>query len=87
MTFKKGLIICFSLVFMLSGCTTLGKHKNDWPILQEPVSKPVKFNRVIGGYFITDQDATNLVDNIDALKICIEKQNLLINGIIKYYEK
>ena len=86
---KKDLIICFSLCFLIgtTGCVTIGKHKTDWPMPSEPVLKPVKLVRVWGGYFITTKNATNLVDNIDALKAYREKQKLLIDEMIRYYEK
>jgi len=91
MIFKKDLIIYFSfgliLISSLTGCITFKKAKNEWPLPPEPISNPVKFQPTFRGYFITNKDATNLVNNIEDQKAYIEKLKLLINEMNQYYGK
>ena len=89
---KNVLIICFSLIlFFCFGCSIIHVRDNKWETPQYPKSLPVEvvpMNRVLGisdGFWISPQHASNLVDNVDALKAHIEKLEAQIETMKKYY--
>lgn len=77
---KIVLIICFSI--FLSGCSNLGRNTG-WKYPNKPKLQKVEFEPVNNGFFITSKNATNLVNNIDELKVYIEK----LEELVKVMEK
>ena len=93
MTLISVLKICFSLllVFMMGCSTTVGGSKNTWRLPLKPNLKSCNIvsiretNNVSDGYYLSVDNASNLVDNIDELKSYIKKLEILVNKISKYY--
>jgi hypothetical protein len=82
---KSVLIICSSLLF--AGCISLQpKASITWVQPPKPQTEKVEFIAQRGGYFVTDVDSIQLADNIDELKAYIEKLEVLIKEMLKYYE-
>jgi uncharacterized lipoprotein YajG len=76
--FRIVLIICLSSLFLTS-CATQNPEK--WPLPQKPELSPVYFQRVANGFYLSENNATNLVNNIDNLKAYIKKLEILIKTI------
>lgn len=71
---------------LLTGCATI-KKQGGWPLPPQPVTKPVKFSKCIGGYFISTQSATNLASNVEELKAYSAKMEVLVDEMIRFYEQ
>ena len=87
---KPALTICFSIIlgFALVGCiTTVNSTGREWEVPPTPITIPVKFEPMSGGFFLSNQDSTNLANNVDILKAHIEKLELMINTMESYYEE
>ena len=90
---KSALKIYFSLVVfcLLSGCTTFNYGGERWPSPPKPQVKPVLIlpikdaNIKDSGFYLSSECATNLVDNVDELKAYIEKLEIMIKEMKKYY--
>jgi outer membrane murein-binding lipoprotein Lpp len=78
------LTICFSLC-CVCGCITTGK--GEFPLPQKPQTQKVNFEQVDNGYFLTNEEAKKLADNVDELKAYIEKLELLVDAMNKHYGK
>ena len=86
-TLKTALMICFSVLLLGNGCASLrGYDRERWLLPAEPQIKPVKFVPQDDGFFLTKQDSSNLADNIDELKARIDKLEILIVWMCKYYK-
>ena len=79
------LVITF---LVLSSClsTNQTRMSNEWPTPNKPEIKPVKFHEVQGGFFIDYENSTNLMNNIDEIKMYNRKMEILIKEVFKYYE-
>ena len=88
MMLKKDLIICFSLclAILTFGCATRQDWKANWELPLKPQLVSVDFEPMGNGYYVSSNGATNLADNVDELKAYIEKLELLIEKMQKYYE-
>ena len=71
-------IICLSSLFLTS-CATQNSEK--WPLPQKPELLPVRFERVANGFYLSEQNATNLANNIENLNAYIKKLEILIKII------
>jgi hypothetical protein len=85
---RKDLIICFSLclVVLTVGCATRQDRKANWELPPKPQLVSVDFEPMRDGYYVSVDGATNLADNVDELKAYIEKLELLIEKMQKYYK-
>jgi len=83
---KIALIICLSSLFgLLTGCLTTDNNKNTWLMPKKPETIPVPFVKQQDGYFIRENDAKTLADNIDEMKAYEKKLEILIDRITNYY--
>lgn len=82
------------VLLLLTGCSSFefnyGKEK--WPMPSKFEVKPVVATPIeevqiddADGFYISNEHAANLVDNIDELKAYIEKLELLVKKMKKYY--
>ena len=86
---KNVSIICFSFVCVfLVGCSTYQYGGGTWPTPKPPVTKHVVLKTLPddGGFSMDNQNAENLVDNVDELKAYIKKLEVLVEAMKKYYE-
>ena len=93
-TLAISLIICFSLVY--GGCSTIrNRGRHQWNIPESPELKSVNSMTFREGDNVTfDYDvvvfdfesSSNLVYNINELNIYIEKLELLIHNMKKFYK-
>lgn len=87
---KIVLITCSSL-FLVS-CLTLSRYEK-WPLPEKPVVKHVKFIPIeeaqseTNGFYISNEAAAHLVDNISELKTYILKLETLIGKMENYYKE
>jgi len=72
---------------LCSSCASSREVISDWPIPTPASSLPVDFKLVNGGYFITAEHATNIATNVEEQKAYTEKLRVLIDHILKHYEK
>ena len=80
-TLKIALIICLSSLSI--SCSTFSKITLPKP--SPPVLKNVNFQEHNNGYYLTKQDALILADNIEKMKIYIEKLEFLLKTISNEY--
>jgi len=80
---KIASIICFSL--LLSGCITTGTD-DGWEKPIGPKLNKIKFEEQSNGFFISAKDALTLADNIDEMEAYIEKLEVFIDEMVKYYK-
>lgn len=84
-------MICFSLV--ISSCSTLTPSRYEkWTMPEQPRVKPVEFvpfNEITNtnGFFISNDHAINLADNVSELRSYIKKLELLIGEMERYYKE
>ena len=65
------------------GCVTLTKNTLYLP--QKPTIFPTSFTKTTDGYFINDNDAKILADNIDEIKAYEQKMELLVYKLARSY--
>jgi len=89
---KNVLTICFSLILAFNvGCSTLNGSNNKWPTPIRPSKLPVELIPMAEvpyedtGYYLSNKDALNLVENVEDLKAYIEKLEVQIRTMKKYY--
>ncbi len=89
---RSALIICFSLGLILSyGCSTVRNGREQWPNPSLAQALPVEIipmkdaQGISAGFWISNKDAKNLVDNVDELKAYIEKLEVQIKKMKEYY--
>lgn len=84
-TFSK--IIPLFVLLALAGCShTTGIPKASWPVPSPPEMKEVNFQETNGGYFLTEEDAVSLADNVDGMKAYTKKLEVLIKKMKKFYD-
>jgi len=80
-------IICFSV--LLSGCygcsTFYPTLKEQWTLPPKPKTEKVKIDKINNGFYLTANDAKKMADNVDELKAYIEKLEILVREMAKYY--
>ena len=74
------------MILLFCGCATSKKYECDWEYPQIPIEYKVNFKPVAGGYFIAEEDAANLAVNIEEKNAYIEKQKILIDEILRFYQ-
>ena len=79
-TLKIVLIICFSL---LCGCSIL-RPSATWPRPEKPTTEKINFVRSNDGFWISEEDAVKLANNIDELKAYAEKYEVLVDEMEKH---
>jgi len=89
---KNALIICFSFA-LTAGCIGSRPIQKDtvsakiWPIPEKPIIVQInEFKKVENGFFINEEDAVNLVNNVDELKAYILKLEETISKMREYYK-
>jgi len=91
MTLKIVLIICFSILALplFTGCFTLSfsEAHPTWTRPPEPETVPIDWQRQGDGYYLSREDSTNLVNNVDEMKAYIKKLEFLVDTMEKYYKK
>jgi hypothetical protein len=76
----------------MSSCYSFHNYQTEWPTPTYPNLKEVKIltiseaNTNNSGYYLDAVSATNLVDNVSELKAYIEKLELLVKEMEKYYK-
>ena len=87
---KIALIICFSV--LLSGCSTFyPTFKEKWTLPPQPKIEKIKIEKAKGnlvyfdGFYLTTEDATKIANNVDELKAYIQKLEILVKEMAKYY--
>jgi len=84
------------VLVVLTGCSTMpNKTAHHWPLPVQPKIehtkimplKEVDVNLILeaNGYYISKNDALNLVNNVDELKAYIQKLEALINNMSQFY--
>jgi len=83
---KIALIICLSSQLM--GCFTnqLISTQATFTIPSKPKLAPVSFVHQNNGFFMGEQSAANLANNIDEMKAYQQKLELLVNTMAKFYK-
>jgi len=76
------LIICFSCI--LSGCITFKNAKFELP--EEPKQVRINFQKVQNGFFLSEEEAINLANNVDELKAYAKKLKVLVEEMERYYK-
>ena len=72
---------------LLAGCkSTLDIGAAKWPVPEKPEMKPVEMIQKADGFFITQEHASNLADNVESLQMYSEKLETLINAIGEHYK-
>jgi len=85
---KIALIICLSNILALTSCHSLRGQKT-WDLPPKPNLKTITFEQIAkvknptNGFFLSNEQAVSLANNIDELKAYIEKLELLIKTINK----
>lgn len=86
---KIALIICFSF---LSGCSIFTpSFKETWELPPKPKTQKLNIEKVkpdfiyLDGFYMSQQEAKKLADNVDELKAYIEKMEILVREMSKYY--
>ena len=82
---KKLLILFLFLLTSITGCKTIQPSSSEWLMPVKPCSYPVKFEQKDEGLFINKQSSINLLKNIEELDAYIEKLELLVKEMKKYY--
>jgi hypothetical protein len=89
---KIVLITCFSL--FVASCSTFRHGNEEWPLPTKPTYRDVRFVPVEkytevqeDGFYINGNNATCLAENIDDMKVYIEKLEILIRRMKKYYDE
>ena len=88
---KNVLIVCLiSCLLVFSGCKSVNGNIN-WPSPPKPFIKEVvvipvnEANIRDDGFYMSNEDANNLADNVGELRAYNEKLEVLINKMKKYY--
>ena len=83
-------IICFSA--LLSGCSTFyPTHEEKWKLPPQPKIKSVNIEEYKtninyqGGFYLSVDEATKMADDVDELKSYIQKLEILVREMAKYY--
>lgn len=84
-------IVCLSLSFVLMlGCTTLNSYTGTWVVPAKPQVVSIQWGTMTEGtnifYFLTKDQAIQLVNNIDEMKAYTEKMELLVKTMTKFYD-
>jgi hypothetical protein len=66
------------------GCVT-DKNQATWYIPNRPSSDFVKFQKQTNGYYVSENDAVKLANNIDEMKAYEKKMELLVEAMAKFY--
>lgn len=86
---KNVLIICLISIFC-AGCATFN-GKEQWSSVVKPVPKdviiiPIPEAKIEeSGFYMSRKDAYNLVNNVDELKAYVEKLEIQVKQMKKYY--
>jgi hypothetical protein len=70
----------------LTGCITTNEYQIVWPIPSHPKVIPIPFAKQENGYFITEKNAIDLVNNIDEMEAYEKKMELLVETMAKFYK-
>jgi len=90
MALKIVSIICLSLsaVFLL-GCSTFSGYKGSWSVPAKPQIAPIQWGTMTQDtntfYFLSKDQALQLVNNIDEMKAYMEKMTLLVGKMAEFY--
>ena len=77
------------MLMLCTGCFTTSSSKPHptWTRPPEPETVSIDWERRGDGYYISQEDATTLADNIDEMKAYIKKLEFLVDTMEEYYKK
>ena len=82
---KIVLIICFSLILLfLASCSTFSSRNKHYVLPKKPKLEKVNFvDAPNNGFYLTEESATNLANNVDELNAYIKKLETLVKRLKK----